>query len=182
MDERDEEGRTCLSFGASIGYHKGVCNLLNRSRKGVFVCDDDGSYPIHLAVEKGRIKVVKEICKRCPYSKLLLNKKGQNLLHIAAESGKFRILRHLTAHEQINHLANEKDVDGNTPLHLATIYWRPRAVRELGGKKNLLIQNNNGLVALDIAESKLQPHYIFREVCLAYLFLISDQLFTAFDP
>ncbi|CAL9233135.1 unnamed protein product, partial [Arabidopsis halleri] len=70
-------------------------------------------------------------------------------------------------------LASEQDVDGNTPLHLATIKWRPRAVCELGGQKNLLIQNNRGLTALDIAESKLKPHYIYREVCLIYFFFYS---------
>ncbi|OAO97734.1 hypothetical protein AXX17_AT4G04370 [Arabidopsis thaliana] len=138
VDERDEEGRTCLSFGASIGYHKGVRNLLDRSRKGVYVCDDDGSYPIHVAAEKGHIEVVKEICKRCPVSTHLRNRKDQNILHIAADRGRFRLLRQWRNHE---HLANEKDVGGNTPLHLATIKWRPRAVQFLAVRKNLLIQN-----------------------------------------
>ena len=138
-----------------------------------------------MAVEKGHIEVVKEILKRRPYSKHLLNKKGQNILHIAAESGKFEILRHLTRYEQTNLLASEQDVDGNTPLHLATIKWRPRAVCELGGQENLLIQNNRGLTALDIAESKLKPHYIYREVCLIYFFFLFpriDYIFTACDP
>jgi len=166
VDERDEEGRTCLSFGASIGYHKGVRNLLDRSRKGVFVCDDDGSYPIHVAAEKGHIEVVKEICKRCPVSTHLRNRKDQNILHIAADRGRFRLLRQWRNHE---HLANEKDVDGNTPLHLATIKWRPRAVQFLAVRKNLLIQNNSGLTALDIAELNLRPNYIFMEVCLISL-------------
>lgn len=30
VDERDEEGRTCLSFGASIGNYGGVGNMLDR--------------------------------------------------------------------------------------------------------------------------------------------------------
>ncbi|EOA23108.1 hypothetical protein CARUB_v10003901mg [Capsella rubella] len=159
MDERDEEGRTCLSFGASIGCHETVCNLLDRSTKGIFVCDDDGSYPIHVAAEQGHIKVVNEILKRCKVSKYMLNRKDQNILHIAANCGKFGILREF----HNSSLANEQDVDGNTPLHLATIKWRPRAVRHLAGPNNLFIQNNIGLAALDIAEINLQPNYIVRE-------------------
>ncbi|KAL9816295.1 putative ankyrin repeat-containing domain, PGG domain, protein accelerated cell death 6 [Arabidopsis thaliana] len=183
VDERDEEGNSCLSFGASIGFYKGVCNLLDRSTSSAFECNDDGSFPIHVAVEKGHIEVVKEILKRCPYSKHLLNKKGQNILHIAAESGKFEILRHLTRYEQTNLLASEQDVDGNTPLHLATIKWRPRAVCELGGQENLLIQNNRGLTALDIAESKLKPHYIYREFGLQrYTLLVLVEAHVQNDP
>ncbi|XP_023636792.1 protein ACCELERATED CELL DEATH 6 isoform X2 [Capsella rubella] len=164
VDERDEKGRTCLMFGASMGYYKGVCKLLERSTESVFVCDDDGSYPIHMAVENSHIEVVIAMLQRCPYSKHLLNRKGQNILHIAAESGNLSILDHLTTCESTYyHLSNEQDVDGNTPLHLATIKWRPRAIHCLAGKKNLLTQNNKGLTALNIADVNLQPHYIFRE-------------------
>ncbi|XP_019084670.1 PREDICTED: protein ACCELERATED CELL DEATH 6-like [Camelina sativa] len=28
-DDLDEEGRTCLSFGASIGFYEGVCKILD---------------------------------------------------------------------------------------------------------------------------------------------------------
>ncbi|CAN6969859.1 unnamed protein product [Brassica rapa subsp. trilocularis] len=84
-NERDEEGMTCLSFGASIGFYKGVCNLLDRSTRGVY---DDGSFPIHIAVQKCHMGVVFAILIRCPNSKHLLNRKGQNILHIASRSGK----------------------------------------------------------------------------------------------
>lgn len=75
MNERDE-GLTCLSVGASLGYYKGVCKLLDRSTSSVFEYNDDGSFPIHVAVEKGHVDVVKEILKRCPDSIELLNKQG----------------------------------------------------------------------------------------------------------
>ncbi|OAO98556.1 hypothetical protein AXX17_AT4G04320 [Arabidopsis thaliana] len=168
-DERDEEGRTCLSIGASIGFYKGVCNLLDRSTSGVFECNDDGSFPIHMAVEKGYVDVVKEIIKRCPDSKELLNKQGQNILHIAAKNGKagsllLNYIKRLDRKK--NHLIEEQDADGNTPLHLATIYWRPRTVSNLTSftsRKILEIQNNDGLTAMDIAEASLQSRYVFRE-------------------
>ncbi|ESQ38029.1 hypothetical protein EUTSA_v10029249mg [Eutrema salsugineum] len=163
VDELDEEGRNCLFIGASIGYYGGVCNLLDRSTKCVFVCDYDGSFPIHKAVENGHMRVVIKILDCCPHSKHLLNKKGQNILHIASYTGMIHIVRHLMKSGETNHLANEQDEDGNTPLHLATIKWRPRAIYSLAGPKNLLRQNNEGLTALEIAELNLQSCYIYRE-------------------
>ncbi|CAA7047021.1 unnamed protein product [Microthlaspi erraticum] len=169
-NEKDEEERTCLSFGAYVGYRKGVCNLLDRSTSGVFECSDDVSFPIHTAVEKGHVDVVKEILKRCPDSIELLNKKGQNILHVAAKSGKCRsLLKHMKRLDgEKSHLIEEQDEDGNTPLHLATINWRPRMVRELTKFSSnatgiLKIQNKDGLRALDIAELNLQSNYIFKE-------------------
>uniref|UniRef100_A0A1J3CPF8 Ankyrin repeat-containing protein n=1 Tax=Noccaea caerulescens TaxID=107243 RepID=A0A1J3CPF8_NOCCA len=133
-DEKDEEGRTCLSVGASIGFYIGVCNLLDRSTSSVFECNNDGSFPIHMAVEKDHVDVVKEILKRYLDSKELLNKQGQNILQIAAKSGKALplLFKYIKRHfREKNHLIEEQDEYGNTPLHLATINWRPRIVREL---------------------------------------------------
>ncbi|EOA23089.1 hypothetical protein CARUB_v10003871mg, partial [Capsella rubella] len=162
VDERDEGGRTCLSFGASIGFYKGVCNLLDRSTLGIFECNDDGSF-----------------IKRCPDSKELLNKQGQNILHIAAKSGKagsllLNYIKRLDRKK--NHLIEEQDADGNTPLHLATINWRPRTVGNLTSftsRKILEIQNNDGLTAMDIAEINLQSRYDFREAYKAYFLFVA---------
>ncbi|VYS61722.1 unnamed protein product [Arabidopsis thaliana] len=169
VNERDEEGRTCLSVAAYVGYYKGVVNLLHRSTSNVFECDDDGSYPIHMAVEKGRVKIFLKLLKCCPDSQYLLNKQGQNILHIAAKSGKTGtyLLQVIKAYDLIkNDLIMEQDVDGNTPLHLATLTWRPRTVNILNKftlGNHLHIRNKDGLSALDIAESNLQSNYVFRE-------------------
>ncbi|ESQ38030.1 hypothetical protein EUTSA_v10028559mg [Eutrema salsugineum] len=165
VDERDEEGRTCLSFGASIGCVAGVRVLIARSAKSIYVCDDDGSFPIHSAVEKGNFRVVDMIRRCCPDSKHLLNRKGQNILHIVASSGSWIFLKLLILCYviRIKDLATEQDMDGNTPLHLATLKWRPRIAFSIKMKTNLYIQNNSGLTALDIAELRLQSNYIYRE-------------------
>ncbi|KAL0712684.1 hypothetical protein Bca4012_019662 [Brassica carinata] len=165
LDERDAEGRTCLSVGASVGFYKGVRKLLDRSASNVFECDNDGSFPIHIAVEKGHVNVVKEILKRCPDSIEQLNKDGQNVLHIAAKSGKAVsfLMSHIKRLGTKNHLIKEQDVNGNTPLHLATIHWRPRTTFAMTNPKILNIQNKDGLSSLDIAEINLQSDYVLRE-------------------
>ncbi|CAL9233139.1 unnamed protein product, partial [Arabidopsis halleri] len=166
VKERDEEGQTCLSVGASVGFNKGICKLLDTTTSSIFDCDDDGSFPIHKAVEKGHEDVVKELLKRFPDSVEQLNKEGQNIIHIAAKSGKSRsfIMDHINKLDTKKHLMEEQDVDGNTPLHLATINWRPKSVRMLTNYKKVRdIQNSAGLRPLDIAEINLQSDYVFRE-------------------
>ncbi|CAN7089385.1 unnamed protein product [Brassica rapa subsp. narinosa] len=165
LNERDEEGRTCLSVGASVGFYKGVCKLLDRSTSSIFESDDDGSFPIHIAVEKGHVDVVKEILKRCPDSIEQLNKEGQNVLHIAAKSGKAVsfLMGYIKRLGTKNHLIKEQDVNGNTPLHLATINWRPRTTFAMTNPEILNIQNKDGLRPLDIAEINLQSDYVLRE-------------------
>ncbi|CAA7024272.1 unnamed protein product [Microthlaspi erraticum] len=132
VNERDEERRTCLSVGASVGFYKGIYKLLVLSTPpNVYECDgddNDGSFAIHMAVEKGHMDIVKELLKRCPDAIYLLNEQGQNILHIAAKRGKAEsfLLGYVRKLDTKNHLIEEQDVDGNTPLHLATIHWRPR--------------------------------------------------------
>ena len=87
------EGRTCLSFGASIGYYEGVYYLLDKSIDSVYVSDDDGSFPIHMAAKYGHVKILKAILKRCPDALELLDIDGQNILHVAAKNGKAEVIK-----------------------------------------------------------------------------------------
>jgi len=78
-------------------------------------------------------------------------------------------MEHINKVDTKNHLMEEQDMDGNTPLHLATINWRPKTVRMLTKflsiRKKLLDKHNSvGLRPLDIAEINLQSDYVFREV------------------
>ncbi|XP_020875313.1 protein ACCELERATED CELL DEATH 6-like [Arabidopsis lyrata subsp. lyrata] len=164
IDERDKDGKTCLSVGAYEGYYEEVCNLLDRSTKGVYVCDQDGSFPIHTAAENGHEKIVEEFIKRCPDSKYLLNKLGQNVLHIAAQNGKFWISDWLMNNKDTKHLGVGQDVDGNTPLHLAVMNWHFDSITHLANSSEILnLRNKSDLSAREIAESQVKPNYIFHE-------------------
>ncbi|KAH0894507.1 hypothetical protein HID58_056936 [Brassica napus] len=130
VNMQDEEGRTCLWLAASMGYYEGVSILLDRWTKGVYVCNGDGSFPIHIAVEKRHMRVVFLLLKRYPDSKHLLNKQGQNIVHIATKSGigALFLFSYLWLTGWINTLVETQDKDGNSPLHEATIHWRPRTL------------------------------------------------------
>lgn len=118
--------------------------------------------------------VVKELLKRCPDSIEQLNQEGQNVLHIAAKSGKAVsfLMGYIKRLGTKNHLIKEQDVNGNTPLHLATINWRPRTTFAMTNPKILNIQNKDGLRPLDIAEINLQSDYVLREVHNMSLYIL----------
>ncbi|ESQ37240.1 hypothetical protein EUTSA_v10002604mg [Eutrema salsugineum] len=119
-------------------------------------------------MEKNNRKIVKEFIECCPDSKYLLNKRGQNILHIAVQMGhKINFL----GFDVIKLLGLGQDVDGNTPLHIATKNWFAETVDLLTTDERVLqLRNKSGLRAQDIAETELKPYYIFQQrLTLAYL-------------
>ncbi|KAG7553097.1 Ankyrin repeat [Arabidopsis thaliana x Arabidopsis arenosa] len=172
-----DEGRTCFSFGASLGYYEGFCYLLDKALDSVYVSDDDGSFPIHMAVKYGHVKILKAILKRCPDALELLDRDNQNVLHVAAKNGKLEVLKFILRwckDKNKEKLINEEDANGNTPLHLATKNWHPKVVSMLtwDNRVDLKTLNHNGFTALDVAEENMDSSYTFFER-LTWMALIS---------
>ncbi|CAN6807093.1 unnamed protein product [Brassica oleracea] len=177
LSDLRDEGRTCLSLGASIGYYEGICYLLEKSLDKVYVSDEDGLFPIHMAAKYGHVQILEEILKRCPEALELLDKDGQNILHVAAKNGKLEVITFiLRIYEDKNKkkLINEQDVDGNTPLHLATKNWHPKVVSMLtwDNRIDLKKTNNKGFTALDVAEDNIDSSYVLHQR-LTWMALIS---------
>ncbi|KAI8551697.1 hypothetical protein RHMOL_Rhmol06G0206200 [Rhododendron molle] len=66
-----------------------------------------------------------------PDSRELLTLKGQNIFHVTAKSGNIKAVGSMLKMPELGKLLNEKDRDGNTPLHIATIWGHPRIVDAL---------------------------------------------------
>lgn len=165
------EGRTCVSFAASIGYYEGICFLLDKDLDKVYVSDDDGSFPVHMAAKYGQVQILEEILKRCPEALELLDRNGQNIFHVAAKNGKLKIIKFILKcykDENLDKLINEQNVDGNTPLHLAAKNWHPKVVSMLtwDNRVDLKKINYNGFTALDFAEENMYSSYIFHQVTM----------------
>ncbi|XP_039161013.1 protein ACCELERATED CELL DEATH 6-like [Eucalyptus grandis] len=85
------------------------------------------------------------------------NKKRQNILHVAAKGRNDYavdyVLEKYSEPDTIEKLVNAKDVDGNTPLHLASMHNHCQVMRSLTKVKRirLVLRNNDGLTALDVA-------------------------------
>ncbi|KAK4577538.1 hypothetical protein RGQ29_027886, partial [Quercus rubra] len=118
---QDEEQRNPLHWAASMGYLEGVRNLL----------DKNGFFPIHMASAKGHVHVIRELLQHWPYVEEMQNSKGQNILHVAAASGKLNVIKYILETPRLKSLINERDKDGNTPVHLATKHWHPKLVSAL---------------------------------------------------
>ncbi|KAI8007067.1 Protein ACCELERATED CELL DEATH 6 [Camellia lanceoleosa] len=84
----------------------------------------------------------------------MLNKQGQNIVHVAAKNGKDNVIKYVLKTPELEKFINERDEKGNTPLHLATMHWRPKIVNSLTWDKRVRLElvNDAGLTALDVAE------------------------------
>ena len=89
--------------------------------------DKNGFFPIHMASAKGHVHVIQELLQPWPYVEEMQNSEGQNILHVAAASGKLNVIKYILETPGLESLINERDKEGNTPLHLATMHWHPNS-------------------------------------------------------
>ncbi|XP_050276274.1 protein ACCELERATED CELL DEATH 6-like isoform X1 [Quercus robur] len=165
IKDRDSKGMTPLSYAAYIGYLEGVRYLLNKFADYTYESDRNGFFPIHTASSRGHIKIVQEFIQRCPDSVELLNHQDQNILQVAAMSGKAKVVNYMLKMPELEMLINEKDVDGNTSLHLASKGRHPKVVSILTWDKrvDLKLLNDEGKTALNIAGKYSGKMPSFRE-------------------
>ncbi|KAJ6761969.1 ANKYRIN REPEAT-CONTAINING PROTEIN ITN1-LIKE [Salix koriyanagi] len=112
--------------------------------------------PIHVASKKGHVGVVDAYISEWTDPTEFLNTKRQNILHVAAEKGRHQVVRHILLNQNLEPLINMQDLDGNTPLHLASMHGRSIAAFNL--VRNLKVEKNkaNGekLTPYEIAEKQ----------------------------
>ncbi|KAL3566582.1 hypothetical protein D5086_031997, partial [Populus alba] len=147
MLPEDIKGGNLLHLAASMGFLSGARLLVSRCPVAASQTNDEGNLPIHVACQKGHLKVVRELLTYWFDPMDFLNEKGQNILHVAAESGQRKIVDEILRNQDLEALINEKDYDGNTPLHLAAMYCRSEIVRALVSDKRVdkRIVNNEKL-------------------------------------
>ncbi|CAM0878485.1 unnamed protein product [Alopecurus aequalis] len=155
-------GSTPLHFAASCGFHDTVVSLLNADKSLAFLSDDDGSFPIHVAVTAN---VVCEILRRCPDCAQLRDAGGKTFLHIAARAGYTKLVSSACRllRPRFASIVNMQDNDGNTVLHLAVLSGKSRACHLVLWDKDVLLNlpNRDQKTALDLSLSKIPPVVYF---------------------
>ncbi|KAJ0080930.1 hypothetical protein Patl1_11986 [Pistacia atlantica] len=152
---RDEEGRTALHLAASVGYLEGVRCLLRDCPFDLVQRENNGGlFPIHMAAIGGHVAVIEELLSLCPDPWEMLSRDDQNILHVAAKIGVSDVVSYVLKNPELRMLLNQRDKDGNTPLHLATMNWHPKIVSVLAKDTgaDLKLVNNENRTALDEAE------------------------------
>ncbi|KAJ6856967.1 hypothetical protein NC651_038608 [Populus alba x Populus x berolinensis] len=143
----DKKGGNLLHLAASMGFLSGARLLVSRCPVAASQRNEEGNLPIHVACQKGHLEVVRELLPYWLDPMDFLNEKGQNILHVAAGSGQMKIVDEILRNRDLEALINEKDYDGNTPLHLAAMYCRSEIVQALVSDKRVdkKIVNNEKL-------------------------------------
>ncbi|KAL0311525.1 UNVERIFIED_CONTAM: protein ACCELERATED CELL DEATH 6 [Sesamum angustifolium] len=155
---RNGKGKNPLHAAVCMGYTEAVKFLLDKHYEFAYQNDKWGNYPIHSASNKGLLDIIKFMLQQRPDIRDLLTAHGQNMLHVAARSGKYEAVKYMLKMPGLEKLISERDEDGNTPLHLATMYGHLKIVAMLvrDARVNLTLPNNNRQTALDIAEEQME--------------------------
>ncbi|KAF8412913.1 hypothetical protein HHK36_000885 [Tetracentron sinense] len=152
----DSYGKTALHYAAEANSIGIIRMLLRKDKTCAYEQDNDGNSPLHVAASSVKRRAVQVIIKYCPDTTELLNNTGRNALHLAVRKNIIGNVRRFLKLPEMRELINEQDDEGNTPLHIATMFHHYLMVRGLiqTGCADLRAKNKKGLTALDICESQ----------------------------
>ncbi|XP_028071752.1 protein ACCELERATED CELL DEATH 6-like [Camellia sinensis] len=138
--------------------------VLSKNSVLIHSIDEEGRSPLSHAASIGYYNGVSYQRNQNDSSELL-NKQGQNIVHVAAKNGKDNVIKYVLKTPELEKFINERDEKGNTPLHLATMHWRPMIVNLLTWDKRVRLElvNDAGLTALDVAEKYIGTAPPFRK-------------------
>ena len=150
---RDQKGKTPLHLAAANNYIEGIQFILTKFKQHALVQSLKGDLPIHISSKKGHIKAVKIFLEQQWHDpSKLLNNFGQNILHVAAKHGQDKLVKNILSNPRFEKLLNERDKNGHTALHLASMNFHSNVVCTLMWDRRVYLnqQNKKGLTALDI--------------------------------
>ncbi|KAL7177778.1 hypothetical protein ACSBR2_031024 [Camellia fascicularis] len=119
--ETDEDGWTPPHYAARSGNKYGIKLMLEKDKSMAYITTNEESYEkaaLHIAAAHGNVSVMKELLFNCPNCWEMVNSKGQNVLYITVEMEQEEVIEYILKKSWIIHLINQKDIEGNTSLHL----------------------------------------------------------------
>ncbi|XP_010665820.2 ankyrin repeat-containing protein At5g02620 [Beta vulgaris subsp. vulgaris] len=176
---QDDEGLTPLHCAAAeISKFKLLKILLYYDKKdlnessALYIQDNKGRTPLHIAVLRVNWDAIKKLTTCRPDCIEIVDNHGQNAVHYAAKWGCLYKFETFLKNGHFDNLLNEKDMDGNTPLHLfathilalghVCLLQLPLFIRSNKQKLNLLVFNKQKLTVGDILADKFHMFYSGR--------------------
>ncbi|XP_051206134.1 protein ACCELERATED CELL DEATH 6-like [Lolium perenne] len=136
-------------------------SLLNSDKSLVYQSDNDGSFPIHMAVTTRQLYLVLGLLKKCPDCAQLGDARGRTFFHIATQQGStvlvFLVLSLLREKPRFASIINMQDNDGNTGLHLTVLARSLHTFLFMLWDKDVMLNLSNceGKTAFDLAQSNI---------------------------
>ncbi|KAL6312992.1 hypothetical protein AAG906_012412 [Vitis piasezkii] len=155
--EVDENAWSPLHCAAYSGYVSIVAQLLDKSDKSVVylrVKNYGNKTALHIAASRGRKRTAKLLVSRYPDCCEQVDINGNNVLHLIMMQRRFfkRLIK--IPWMNVGALINEKNVEGQTPLHLlADSQLRFRSDYIRNKKVDKMALTNQNLTALDVISS-----------------------------
>ncbi|KAL5852867.1 hypothetical protein ACOSQ3_007985 [Xanthoceras sorbifolium] len=154
--EVDEYGWTPLHYAAYYVNRSTVKVLLEFDVCAAYVGDKERKMtPLHLAASQGHVHNMNEIISNSPTCYELVDIKGRNVLHFAILTLTVDQFRRITHCLPLTKIINQKDADGNTPLHVFTSLYPEKLItvfNGLLGPANYYVTNNQGFNVYEIGK------------------------------
>jgi ankyrin repeat protein len=158
--------------------------MLDADESSAYQPDDEGLFPIHVAVLQCNLWFVEALLQKCPdCAQLRDTTQGRTVVHAAAIEGHSSILcwavrflrdKYASQLHKFASIMNMRDNEGNTALHHAVKSGSTMTVHTFIRHKEvqLNIQNNKGQTALDVAWSMRAQGVFYRLVRNLFIFFI----------
>ncbi|XP_019183722.1 PREDICTED: ankyrin repeat-containing protein At5g02620-like [Ipomoea nil] len=168
--ETDDFGLTPLHCAINLCDGGTATMILEGNRSAAYVRAGNGNEwttIFHIAVRVGNIKMMKKISESCPDCWEMTNSKLQNVFHEAVLTKRVNVINYVLRSPHIDNLIDEKDENGNTPLHLLAIsdcHHIQRAIKRHTRKH--LVFNKHQQTPFDMALEEREGDFfldIFRQ-------------------
>ncbi|KAF7808731.1 ankyrin repeat-containing protein [Senna tora] len=166
VNQADENGWVPLHLAALHESADLTEELLKYDRDTAYKRDKRGRTALHLAARYGHVNVMENIIEYCPDCAELVDENGYNALHYTSIGGKPSAARMILDNTSLSNLYNEKDNNGNTPLHhLANSTPgideddEDHPLLEVRSRVDTMAFNKQNQTAIDVAfDHTSQPH------------------------